>query len=167
MRPFLVLAALLSFSTTSLASAEDQTGFGDLPWGSPRATVVDRLVKSSCGWSIALEKIGEDTIACYDYPLESVGPVVLNLDFRDDLLQGYTILVPGRRFNDFRSWVKKRLGEPVQVMQFTGEISTWQWPSGATAVFRQHCMRPGEACLSLSAPGAKRSQGRHSHRPGS
>jgi len=149
----LVGVAVLLGASAALA---DPAGFTDIPWGATRATINEKLVKDKCGWSVNVQKIDEDTIVCYDYPLEGIGRVVLNLDFVDGAFHGYTIMVPSQRLGDFRSWVRQRLGEPTHTSQYTGEVASWQWPSGASAVFRQHCLRPTEACLSLDGPAPPR-----------
>ena len=150
--------ALVGLAVALLAPAAlaNPLGFADLPWGATRATVVDKLVKDKCRWSVDVRKMDEDTIVCYDYSLEGIGPVVLNLDFVDGAFHGYTILVPSQRLADFRGWVRQQFGQPTHTSQYTGEVASWQWPAGASAVFRQHCMRPTEACLSLDGPAPAR-----------
>jgi len=174
MRRLLAPAALLALTLTSSVSAfaEDPAGFAEFPWGSARRDVVAKLVRDRCSWSVPVKKPQADTIAdtiaCYGYQLDSVGPVVLNLDFIGDALQGYTIIAPARRLAEFRAWVKKQFGEPASVMQLTGEIASWRWPSGTTAIFREHCLTSTEACVSLSGPSARSSpeKRRRARRPG-
>ena len=163
----LVVALMLVAMAAGTSEAEGPSGFAEFPWGAVRADVVDKLVKARCKWSVTIPKLGEDTFACYDYQLEGIGPVIVDLSFLDNGLQAYTIMAPGDRLPAFRAWISKELGQPSEVLQFTGELAVWEWPSGAAAVFRQHCMRRTESCLSLSAPGAKRDVGRPTiHRSG-
>ena len=155
-RSSLALVLALGLGMVSAASAEGPSGFGQFDWGTPRSDVVEKLVKPWCSWSLAIDKFGEETIACYDYQIDGIGAVVLDLDFAEGGLQGYTIMAPSRRLSNFRAWVRKQLGEPAKVVHLTGEVAAWEWPSGTTAVFRQHCMRATEACLSLSGPATRR-----------
>jgi len=138
---------------TSVGGAETPVGFAGLPWGSAREAISNRLVKDKCGRSQTFQTVrGDTSIACYEYEIESVGPVLLNLEFVDDTLQGYRISVARAHVADFRAWIRRQLGNPADVARFGGEVATWQWAAGTTAIFTEHCLTTAEACLSVSSP---------------
>jgi hypothetical protein len=163
MKAWPALAALLILAPPLPAHAEDPPGFADTPWGAARRDVVAKLVKDKCSWSVTIRKPEGDTIACYDYALGAVGSVLVNLEFVDDQFQRYTIVASNRRLPEFRAWVRQQFGEPTTIMQLTGEVATWDWPSGATALFRQHCLTSSEACFTLSAPPGRSSPSASRH----
>lgn len=149
------LAALTCLLPLSAARAESPTGIEGFAWGTPRAEVATRLIAEKCARGMTYERVrGDKAVACYEYAVADVGPVLLTLDFIDDTLQGYRLTVPRSRMATFRSWMKRELGDPAESSRHLGEITTWTWPGGTTAIFTLHCLTSSEACLSVSSPRA-------------
>lgn len=153
MRALAAVTALACLSLATPARAESPKGIEGFAWGAARADVAARLVAEKCARGMTYERLsGNKTIACYEYAVGDVGPVLLNLDFIGDTLQGYRLMVPKSRVATFRSWLKRELGDPADSSRQLGEIATWSWPGGTSAIFTLHCLTTSEACLTVTSP---------------
>lgn len=161
-RGLAALAALACLTIAFPARAESPKGIEGFAWGAARAEVAARLIAEKCARRMTYERLsGDKTIACYDYAVADVGPVLLALDFVDDALHGYRLMVPQSRVPTFRSWLARELGNPAESSRQLGEVATWSWPGGTTAVFTRHCLSTVEACLTVTAPRAAAEAKRH------
>ena len=71
-------------------------------------------------------------VFCTEYQLDGITlPVTLGLEFIDDTLEGYILVVPRKEANAFGEALIDKFSDP----RATGPTRSWMWPSGTGAIY--------------------------------
>lgn len=167
----LVLGLLCAWSITlsvtpGLASAEEPTGFRDLPWGTEGAAVTRHVF----GCTGNIRPMNARTSLCLatdvdlgDARAQSTLLFVIETDITiKDHLAGYILTVRRTEYSVLRDASIAKFGKPTKTETRTyqsnagamlpGEVLRWSWPSGVTSMLMERCGRTDKACLQVETP---------------
>lgn len=156
-----IAPVVLLLATASAWAEEEPKGFAEIPWGTPRAQVVQpctgpfppttfpsrtSIVEMSCWRSIEING-------------KAWNPRLL---FVDGNLAAYQIGCGNHCYTELKRITVEKFGPPqrTEVAQYRmnngtmidGEISAWEWPSGVRATLRQRDRTIDYAVLFVSTP---------------